>query len=41
MNGSVLQAECRNHSGQWRFTVLDTRNCSEPVANLDGVLTCF
>lgn len=41
MNGGVLQAECRNHSGQWRLTVLDTRNCSQPVANLDGVLTCF
>ncbi|MGH6933322.1 MAG: CVNH domain-containing protein [Dongiaceae bacterium] len=41
MNGTVLQAECRNHSGQWRFTVLDTQYCSQPVANLDGVLTCF
>lgn len=40
MNGSVLEAECRDRSNRWRFSELDMRYCRQPVANVNGTLTC-
>jgi hypothetical protein len=41
MIGTILQSECQDRIGNWRLTAIDTRSCSQPIANRNGGLSCY
>ncbi len=41
VEGSTLQAECRDHNGRWRYTELQNfHSCRGDIANVNGMLRC-